>query len=425
MGYGRIGKTSRTFRIIRMARLLRIFRLRETMRMFAERVQSEKLSIVMNIGSILSVLMASSHLMACAWWGIGDKDSAQSWVKHHGYDKEQFSYRYLTSLHWSLSQFAGGMDEVTPHNVSERAFAISTFVVTFIMAGMFISSLTSSMTKLHIITSGQSQKLATLRRFLSQNGISSKLSTRIQRNAQHAFEQRRKLITESHVDLMATISEPLRIELHFEMFAPKLEVHPFFMRYIEQCPQVMRKVCHIAMNVSHICTGDIVFEAGETPSPPRMYIISSGLCQYLSITGQVKEIGQGSWVSEATLWTSWMHLGRLLAQTDTIILELDAKVFQEIVSQFEHPDFDPRLYAREFVEDLNDTEHDLSDLHHLNHKDHEGALSPLEHESGIKDATSRTMRWLQNSSAWRSRSTTGKKTRIRGPTVAGRKNPQD
>merc|ERR1719469_357148 len=56
------------------------------------------------------------------------------------------------------------------------------------------------MTRLHILASGQSQQLVMLRRFLTQNNISTRLAMRIQRNAQLGMTS--KQISESAVDLM-------------------------------------------------------------------------------------------------------------------------------------------------------------------------------------------------------------------------------
>merc|ERR1712217_682636 len=85
----------------------------------------------------------------------------------------------------------------------------------------------------------------------------------------------------------------------------------------------------------------------------------------------------------ATLWTNWMHLGRVKADMDCRMCVIDANIFQGIVGQFDHPDFDPALYARAFVEDLNAVDAAISDLSH--------------HRSNLETATSK---WLANSELW-------------------------
>merc|ERR1711920_861034 len=51
---------------------------------------------------------------------------------------------------------------------------------------------------------------------------------------------------------------------------------------------------------------------------------------------------------EGVLWTMWTHLGTARTTSNTIILEVAASKFQEIVSAF--PTDHARIYATEFVE---------------------------------------------------------------------------
>ena len=148
------------------------------------------------------------------------------------------------SLLWSLAQFAGDMDEVTPHNLGERVYAICVFALAFIMAAVVVSSPMSSMTQLHIIESRSAQQVSQLRRFLLKRRISQGLWLRVERNARHAIAVQVRARPERSVELLGMVSQPLLQELHFEIYSPLLSVHPFFKRYIEECPQVIRKVCH-------------------------------------------------------------------------------------------------------------------------------------------------------------------------------------
>ena len=48
-------------------------------------------------------------------------------------DHTSVGYIYITALHWSLSQFTGGMDEVRAQNTGERLFAVAAFLQAFVM----------------------------------------------------------------------------------------------------------------------------------------------------------------------------------------------------------------------------------------------------------------------------------------------------
>lgn len=364
VGALRLLKGSRIFRIIRMVRLLRMAKMQQRIGGFIERIQSEKTEIMVDILKIVTVLLVVAHLMACSWWAIGVKERSDlSWPAVHGFQDTDLALQYSMSLHWSMSQFAGGMDEVVPTNAIERVFAISAFLVCFILAALFLSSLTSSMTRLEIISTRQQRQTQKLRRFLHQNGISGRTALRIQRNAQHAISEQQRLMPESDVELLSIVSEPLRYELHFEMFSGVFDSHVFFSRYKEEVPVVVRKICHYAMQMNLVSRGDVIFSAGEIPSEPRAYVFMKGWMRYIAITGDMESLSTEQWVAEVALWTRWMHKGVLTALADSRLYCLDANKLMDIVGQFKHIGFDPREYAKAFIRDLNEVpEEDLTDL---------------------------------------------------------------
>jgi hypothetical protein len=272
----------------------------------------------------------------------------------------------MLSLHWSLAQFQGGMDEFVPQNFRERLFAILVFILAWLTAAFFVSLLTSSMTRLHILSSHQSRQLNVLQKFLKQNMISDRLALRVHRNATHGLTEKQRLMPEHEVELLHMVSDPLRVEIHFEMYSPVVEVHPFFQHYVFECPQVMRKVCHSATSMLLVTSGDVIFNAGEAPLNPKFYIACSGLFEYLPFNGDKQEVHEEDWLSEAALWSRWFHHGTLKSLCDGRLAVLDAKAFQEIVGQFEHTIYDPKSYATLYVERLIEMLQDgdlLTDMH--------------------------------------------------------------
>lgn len=188
------------------------------------------------------------------------------------------------------------------------------------------------------------------------------LSLRVERNARHTLSEQARYMPESSVELLLKVSDPLRVELHFEIYSPLLATHPFFESYIEECPQVMRKVCHDSNSMSFVSRGDILFNTGEIPSQPKMYFLSSGSLRYTSLSEEETLVHENQWVAEPTLWTHWMHRGTLEALTECRLCILDVQKFQEIVGHFHHPCFDPKTYATKFVKLLNAYDGELTDL---------------------------------------------------------------
>jgi len=311
-------------------------------------------------------LVGLLHFIACCWYGIGIdvEEDAKSWVRHMDLDKAVLGYQYVTSFHWSLTQFTGTVD-INPHNTGERVFAVVVLLFGFLISASVVSSITSSMTRLQIVSARQATQTSMLNQYLFDNGISTKVALRVQRNAMYALLQEKKNTPESAIELLNLVSEPLRVELHYEIHLPVLAWHPFFRRFNEFNANATRRICHVAVSRLSICRGDILFSIGEQPQFPAMYFIMNGRMQYLS-DGRSPEAltPDNKWASEPVLWTPWVHLGTLRARAECMLTLLDANQFQSICVQFRTQEFFPRLYAEEFVAELNNTSKDeITDMY--------------------------------------------------------------
>jgi len=167
---------------------------------------------------------------------------------------------------------------------------------------------------------------------------------------------------EECVELIHLVSTSLRMDLHFEIYSPGLVAHPFFSRYNDENPHVMKRVCHGAMSTSPITSGDIIFQPGEKPQNPQMWVLVEGLLTYVNSRNSEEEVTPGYWACEAVLWTDWITCGTLTAKTDSRLYTIDARQFQSIALQFNHSVFSPLEYASRYVERLNNGEVELSDL---------------------------------------------------------------
>merc|ERR1719189_225604 len=92
-----------------------------------------------------------NHLLACGWFGMS-KISEEGWTLRHGFDEQPFHFQYLTSLHWSFSNFQGNM-EIFPNNYVERFYAVIVLYLGLIIVSYFISSLTHFMSQIQLIHS--------------------------------------------------------------------------------------------------------------------------------------------------------------------------------------------------------------------------------------------------------------------------------
>eukprot|EP00747_Dinoflagellata_sp_TGD_P069297 gnl/TRDRNA2_/TRDRNA2_156074_c1_seq2.p1 gnl/TRDRNA2_/TRDRNA2_156074_c1~~gnl/TRDRNA2_/TRDRNA2_156074_c1_seq2.p1 ORF type:complete len:773 (-),score=152.04 gnl/TRDRNA2_/TRDRNA2_156074_c1_seq2:95-2413(-) len=360
---GQVGGIARVFRIVRVVRLLRLVKMQEVIAMLTDRFQSDGLSFFVSVLKLVLFIVCFSHVIGCIWWSIGDQEAT---VVQNSADVlfTSLDSQYLMALHWTVAQFAGGNDEILPANSGQRCFSVVVAMLVFIGGVMSVSTLTSNMTQGYIIGGSQARQMATLRKYLKQNNISSQLSLRLQRSAKHAVSGE---LTQDSVELLQVVSEPLRVEMHFEMYKQVLCQHPFFNEYTTECPQVMRRVCHYAMSTLLLSKGDILFSNGDVNPTPKMYFIFCGHLEYDNPhMDNPATVHTNQYLSEAALWTHWKHRGTLMALDDCKIAMMDAKKFQEIATKNKiksAADFNPKLYASEFVKGLCEAD-EVSDMPH-------------------------------------------------------------
>jgi len=351
-GYHRVGVAFRGLRMIRTVRLLRMAKLQVLFTQLTDQLRTEELLLMAHIAKIMIAMMAAAHFIACIYYGIG-MSKANGWVEEIYPDplSKPLANRYFLSLHWSLSMFVGET-LVTPYNLRERIFAASVLFIGFMLTAALMGSLTTAMTRLQLIRSEHTQQLAQLRRFLVHRAVSRPLAVRVQRNAQHQLMEQKRTMPEDSVALLKLISDPLKVELHFEAYSMQLMTHPFFACFNEVNPVGMRKICHHAVSFMSLSVGDVLFSDHEEPTNPRMFFVMHGKLEYAhNDYAEVAVIGSSTWVCEAVLWTKWVHCGTLRAISESKLMALDAKKFQNIMGTL--ISMHVTRYGESFVYNLN------------------------------------------------------------------------
>ncbi|CAK8992558.1 unnamed protein product [Durusdinium trenchii] len=322
---------ARSTRIIRIVRLLRLVRMQEIIANVTERIQSEALGPVVQVTKVTVVLLTISHFTGCLWFAIGNRDSSDTWVAKAELATAGVDAQYLASLHWALTQFSGGMDEIYPASPIERLFAVVIGLTIFVIALVLLGVFTSGLTQQYIIGGSGARQLATLKRYLKQNNVSKVITKRVCRNAKHAISGD---LTPESVELLTVISEPLKVELAFDMYSQVLMWVPFFLDLLQENSPIMRPICHRAMSMLLLSTTDVIFSMGEEPAEPKMYIVVSGSLEYTDSYGELAQVTEKAYVAEAVLWTNWKHRGTLTAVSDVKLAMLDAQGFRDICQRF-------------------------------------------------------------------------------------------
>lgn len=352
----RMGKTMRVMRVLRSVRLVKIAKLPILAGTWLETyIRSEKVMLVASMSKLMLFIVTLMHFIACIWYGIGEgygEDAGWVRVFDGTAAPEDLLYRYMTSFHWSLTQFAGTM-EIGPGNSGERIFAVLVLLAAFVVSATFVSNITSSMTRLNMISGNEASMFAALRDYLIDRRMPRKLMVRVLRNAHHAMRESRHNCPEKDILLLHLISEPLRMEIHFELHSPILRSHPLFKRMQQDLPALSRKLCHFAVCTAFLSAEDVLFVEGEVKDPPEMYFVTKGVVGYKEADCSSVYASEGAWVSEPVLWCDWVHRGVLKARSECELLVLDAQSFRTISQQNGSPNFNLGKYAREFVKLLN------------------------------------------------------------------------
>lgn len=327
-----------------------------------ERIQSDSMILTLQVLKLFAFLTTCCHATACGWWGVGNSTDGTNWISKYGYTDEDLGRQYLVSLHWSLCQFSGGLEELSPTSTLERFYTVLIWMISFISGLVMLSFLTSSLTQQYIIGGSGARQMATLKKYLNQNKIPKNLIKRLCRSAKHAISGD---LQPDSVDLLHVVSEPLRIEMHFQMYSKMLNCHPFFADFLSEGYQVMRRVCHVCMSMLLLDNGDVLFRLGDEPTEARMYFVFSGSFEYKDKYGECHPVTEKQWVSEPAVWMVWQHQGTLTATSDGKMAVLDAEQFQEVCHQYmkktKGQGFNPKVYAAAYIKELNAKE-ELCDL---------------------------------------------------------------
>jgi len=372
-GAARLGKSMRIIRVVRSLRLVRLMKLSKVMETVLDQVDSDSLPIIMGMLKGTFMVLGLNHIIACTWFGISravhNNSDDVSWIKRAGFDDQDFSltYKYATSLHWSLTQFTPASMEVFPCNVYERSFAVCVLVFALLVFSSFLSTITSCMTQLRSLGREYTKNISLLRKYLAQHDISAGLSVRILKNVEHTVSRKHVSMREADVPFLNNMSAQLSMELAREINEPWLVKHAFFQLYGSVNFGAFRIVCFNAASSCFFSEDDIVF--CDQQRSDKMYFIMTGRLMYVqprfkSVNREPCELSPGSWCCEHALWTHWKHVGTSHTLEHSDLLTVDATRFVGITRDYIDVLRGSVYYAFEFVEKLNRIMHsELSDLH--------------------------------------------------------------
>lgn len=323
----------------------------------------------MNLICKVCVILLFTHYVGCAWAFIGSQDAfdvpARRWltsVPYPQYDSDgvkmsdaDWDYQYLTSLHWALAQFTPGPQNIQPQNCAERIFAVFVLLLGLVVFSSFIAGVTQARMQLNKMTSKLDRDLWVLRKFCQQERISRALTVRMKRYVDLVMIPNFYKLHQADVVLLPKLSEHLRAELNKELVSQILCIHPFFENMRTSHDGVMNSISNNCISSMTLASGDVAFGSGQEAH--SMLLVSEGILDFIAVSADKDEapeqVEKGCWVSEAVLWTKWIHQGQMQASVEsTSMLVNSAKLRAELLRNGPVMAF-VRKYGQEFVKRLN------------------------------------------------------------------------
>uniref|UniRef100_A0A7R9ZW14 Cyclic nucleotide-binding domain-containing protein n=1 Tax=Pyrodinium bahamense TaxID=73915 RepID=A0A7R9ZW14_9DINO len=352
----------RFLRMLRLLRVVRIIKVSARLTTLTESLEnkmwldcSEKLSVVFKILKQLAVLVVINHFIACGWYVLGT-EVVEGWVPGHlaSYSRDHSQpYLYSTAFHWSLTQFTPASMEVVPASTGERVFAVCVIFMGLVMFSSFVSSMTQSMTHLRQLSSNERQQSQSLRRYIAENNLSGELSSRIMSVIRAAkVKEGRMRLQICDVKAFKFLPRTLIGQLHMEVFAPVICMHPIFGELRTTDTNRFYRLCLEALEERTVTRSEEVFLLGSKGE--NMYFVTGGKLSYIHeyIADEegplMDEVLPGSRVSEIALWARWEHRGRLTAAAPSQLLRMSAQGFQTSI-RTSTLTTELQLYARLFV----------------------------------------------------------------------------
>lgn len=375
-GFVRVVKSYRAARALRMVRVVRVAKMLNVAVQLSDHIsffQSDTLKIVSDIVKATLLIIVASHFLACGWYAIGTSSTiaksglaSDHWVEKFIRDQggdPSLGFQYTSALHWALTQFTPASMEVTPRNVVERIYALVVLLLAVITFSSFISSVTSSMTRLRMMNIDRSKQREAIRRFIVDHKMTLGVGNRIHHFLRKQDTRPLARVHEKDVVLFKTLPEALRVDMHREIYLPVLYPHPFFHHYIEIHDDAsLATICHTAMQEKAAARGEYLFNWGE--SATHTLFVQAGICEYYfgaSMHTDVKTVAVGGVITEAVLWVPWMHVGRLLAVKHVELALLDSVVMQGVM-RGQPAAKAARAYALQFIGRRLNTEETATDL---------------------------------------------------------------
>ncbi|CAJ1396257.1 unnamed protein product [Effrenium voratum] len=364
---------------LRAANLPRYWKLSGLSRCFRRTTQTRRgLRVLLNVVVPTAACGLGVHWLACSWYAVGIVELPE--------EAPMFE-KYQTAFTWAVSRLhpLNTSENMQLESFEQRALALLGTGIGVLAGAIFTSVITNDISDLRRVQRSQREQDNQLEDYLSTFPVPWDLEVELkefmrkQRAWQHPPEK------EALAGILPTF---LFKELCREALAPVMKKHSLFGGLGSKFPAFEFDLCLTGLTDWHVAPGETLFSQGSKCN--HMVIAAVGTVTYeLSDTAadsvqgivpvphrrswsvvKVKEnlqrqviVGQGDWLCEGCLWTSWYYLGKAGATSSATLLCLSHDHLLQLGLLHKEAFRQLQSYARSYVKALNNLQdQELSDL---------------------------------------------------------------
>jgi len=371
------GPNVRMIKLIRTAKIFRLARVWEVVENLVDNYAPEGTSskLIIRLGQVMISTTIFSHILSCAWFSFG-KDGhsdtgprwfeiflarsveqlepyyAVGWEVDGGF-KVPIIYQYITCFHWTLAQLTLGSVDIYPVNTIERTFNVAILFAGIIFNATIVSLISSQAVEFIANRREQILKIQTLKKFLEQHKVDTKLAVRVQRQVLDRIRSANALIAEDDVQALQMMSMTLKSQLLFETRVPHVLGHALFRVWWETEEHALRDLCEQGVEYDIYKAYDCVFLPGMQAE--GMVVLTEGTLRYTQDPHTSREaelveftLNRGVSLCEAGLWSSWTHVGKCECLRSSSLLGVTARGLIGLLPSYPLIGHITRQYGRAF-----------------------------------------------------------------------------
>eukprot|EP00928_Gymnodinium_smaydae_P023348 TRINITY_DN19309_c0_g1_i1.p1 TRINITY_DN19309_c0_g1~~TRINITY_DN19309_c0_g1_i1.p1 ORF type:complete len:827 (-),score=113.19 TRINITY_DN19309_c0_g1_i1:298-2778(-) len=353
----------RIIRAVRVLRLLRVAKLKKYLQEVKDRIESESVFAFVAVVQLSLSIVVVNHFLGSCWYFIGDLTqslSMRSWIERYKIADEPLSFRYTSSVYFSLTSFALSSSTLDAQNSIERVYLIFLTIVGMMTFSFFVSKVTLSLIALQNIHGETSKQFWLLRRYLRQHHVSNSLKLKVIRFLEYKAATRQETVPESRLTLLNMLSDNLRSDLTYQVSFVNLSRHPLVGFAEGISGKIVKGLVGRVLSLKTFSEDDVIFQRGTLTS--FMYYVTSGVWTHsktssITKTTLITDVEVDDWLCEQALWVSWACRGDCIAATDSSLILIDVWAFAEAMQESQAMWACMCSYAEVFIENLNGLDH--------------------------------------------------------------------